>query len=346
MFKVAMVGWGMSAKTFHLPYVEANDALQLVAVVTSQQEACRSRYPDVVVYPNIDRLTSAGIDLAIVATPNHVHYSQAKQLLSRGIAVVVDKPATLTTDELADLFVTAHQHGVWLAVYHNRRWDGDFLGLQQALQRGDLGQPRVFLNQFDRFRPAPRDRWREHAIDGAGIWYDLGPHLVDQALCLFGRPDAVSASLRALREGSQNVDYAHVVLHYPDKEVVLRSSPFCCEPMLRFQLETDHGTWRKHGLDPQEDQLKAGLVPSGEQWRSKLPVQHASWVDASGIAQIDLPAGDYGAFYRAVALALAGEGVAALPVTAQQALDVATIIDVAQASDKRGERLVVPWRTL
>ena len=346
MFKVAMVGWGMSAKTFHLPYVLASGALQLVAVVTSQQAACRAQYPDVDIYPSIDSLTSDNIDLAIVATPNHVHYSQAKQLLSQGIAVVVDKPATLTAEELADLFATAQQHGVWLAVYHNRRWDGDFLGLQQALQRGELGQPRVFLNQFDRFRPTPRDRWREHAINGAGIWYDLGPHLVDQTLCLFGRPEAISASLRALREGSQNIDYAHVVMHYPDKEVVLRSSPFCCEPMLRFQLETDLGTWRKLGLDPQEDQFKAGFVPGSEQWYSQLPEQQATWSDSTGIAQIDLPAGDYGAFYRAVARALGGEGVAALPVTIQQALDVATIIDVAQVSDRRGERIVVPWQAL
>ncbi len=347
MFKVAMVGWGMSAKTFHLPFIETNESLQLAALVTSQQESCRAKYPGVVLHSSVDALVArGGIDVAVVATPNHLHYSQAKQLLSQGISVVVDKPATLMTDDLADLYATAQKHGVWLAVFHNRRCDGDFLGLQQALQSGELGQPRVLLNQFDRFRPTPRDRWREHAIDGAGIWYDLGPHLVDQTLCLFGRPNAVTASLRALREGSQNIDYFNVVLHYLDKEVVLRSSPFCCDPMLRYQLETDRGTWRKYGLDPQEDQLKAGVTPGTDSWCEQLPVQHALWSDTSGIAQVDIAAGDYGAFYRSVARALAGEGLAALAVTPQQAIDVATIIDAAQLSEQRGERVVVPWRSI
>lgn len=346
MYKVAMVGWGMSAKTFHLPYIEASEDLALAAIVTSQHEACRERYPNVTPLVSIDDvLAFGGIDVAVVATPNFLHFQQCMQLLSAGIHVVVDKPATLTADEAYTLFNTARANGVWLAVFHNRRWDGDFLGLQRAIGTGSVGVPRVFNSHFDRFRPLPRNRWREHDIDGAGIWYDLGPHLVDQALCLFGRPEHLSASLRTLRDGAKTVDYAAVTLHYPALEVVLRSSPYCADPALRFQLETDRGTWRTFGLDPQEDQLKTGLSPGDPAWALTLPSQHAVWTDPdNGEEIIALPPGDYAAFYRRVALALAGEGQGALAVTAQQAIDVATIIETAVAASHQGRVMVPAWQ--
>ena len=346
MYKVAMIGWGMSAKTFHLPYIEANEAFQLAAIVTTQQEACKTRYPNVAPLASIEDVIARGdIDMAVVATPNAMHFKQCMQLLSAGIHVVVDKPATLTADEAFSLFLTARASGVWLAVFHNRRWDGDFLGLQDAIASGQVGVPRLFTSHFDRFRPLPRDRWREHDIEGAGIWFDLGPHLVDQALCLFGRPDSISASLRKLRDGAQSVDYAAVTLHYPALEVVLRSSPYCCDPALRFQLETDRGTWRSFGLDPQEEQLKTGMSPGDIAWRTTLPSKHAVWTDLeSGEQLVALPPGDYGAFYRRIAWALAGEGQSALAVTAQQAIDVATVIETAIAAAEKSRDMAPRWQ--
>ncbi|HSG61774.1 MAG TPA: Gfo/Idh/MocA family oxidoreductase [Pseudomonadales bacterium] len=344
MYRVALIGWGMSAKTFHLPYILASKTLSLVAMVTSQQQACADTYPDVACFSTLDALIAgAAIDLAIVATPNHLHFQQALALLNAGIPVVVDKPATLTTSDIVELFDVAAANGVWLAVYHNRRWDGDFMGLREAVTQERLGSARVFINQFDRFRPVPRDRWREQAIEGAGIWYDLGPHLVDQAMCLFGRPTSISANLRKLRDHTQNIDYFQVSLHYPQLEVVLRSSPFCTDPMLRFQLETDQGTWRKFGLDPQEAQLKTGMLPNTDAWFDTLPREFARWSEEGFQENHALPAGDYGGFYRTVERALAGAGQQALVVTPQQAIDVATVIDTAMDSEEQSNRIDLVW---
>lgn len=345
MFNVAMIGWGMSAKTFHLPFIESIAAFRLAAMVTTQSEACQERYPNVAVYTSIDELISGvDIELAVIATPNHMHFQQCYQLLSAGINVIVDKPATLTAEELAELYSIARANGVWLTVFHNRRWDGDFMALQTQLESGVLGQPKVFLNQFDRFRPLPRDRWREHAIDGAGIWYDLGPHLVDQTLVLFGRPDAIYASLRAMREGAQNVDYALVSLYYDELEVVLRCSPYCSDPMLRFQLETTQGTWRKFQLDPQEEQLKSGKSPADHDWLKALPAEQAQWSTPESMQLVNLPKGDYSCFYLAVAEALANEDSSLLLVAPQQAIDVATVIDAAMQSARNSARQNLIWR--
>jgi scyllo-inositol 2-dehydrogenase (NADP+) len=343
-YKVGLIGWGMSAKTFHLPFVLASEGLSLVAMVSSQQQACAKLHPQVRCVEHVDDLIAqGGIDVAIVTTPNHLHYEQSLALLRAGIHVVVDKPATLTAEHISELFEVAAEHNVWLAVFHNRRWDGDFMALQEAVQQGLYGTAKVFINQFDRFRPLPRLRWRESDMDGAGIWYDLGPHIVDQALCLFGRPDALSANLRQLRQQSKNIDYFQVCLHYPDREVVLRSSPFCTDPMLRFQLETDRGTWRKYGLDPQEALLKTGVIPGSQAWFACLPKEHAHWCDESSETRQSLPVGNYAVFYQAVEQALAGEGQRALPVTPQQAIDVAMVIDAAIISSSKGARLAIAW---
>lgn len=344
-YKVGLIGWGMSAKTFHLPFVLASECLSLVAMVSSQQQACAKIYPKVRCFDHIeDLIAQGGVDVAIVATPNHLHYQQSLALLCAGINVVVDKPATLTAEQISELFAVAAAHNVWLAVFHNRRWDGDFMALQEAVRMGLYGTAKVFVNQFDRFRPLPRERWRESDIDGAGIWYDLGPHLVDQALTLFGRPEALSASLRQLRQQSENIDYFQVCLHYPEREVVLRSSPFCTDPMLRFQLETDRGTWRKYGLDPQEALLKTGLSPASDTWYECLPKEYAHWCDASSAISQTLPLGNYALFYDAIERALAGEGQRAVPVTPQQAIDVATVIDAAIIGHSEGARIPIAWR--
>ena len=345
MFNVAMVGWGMSARTFHLPLLEANRALTLKAIVTSKTQQCAEQWPNVFCAVSIEQLiANCQIDLAIVATPNHLHFEHVEVLLKAGIHVVVDKPATTNVSELEALFHLAHERERILAVFHNRRWDGDFIGLQAVIDEGLVGRPKVLLSHFDRFRPLPRDRWREHAIKGAGIWFDLGPHLVDQALCLFGRPQAITAQLRALREGALTTDYAHVSLHYPELEVLLRSSPYCSGQNLRFQLEGDAGTWRKYDLDPQEACLAAGHIPDTEIWKKELPAECAFLSSEKGELELPLPKGDYGQFYRSVVSVLAGDAGAKLPVGPQQAIDVATVIDAAVLSSSQGGRYELQWQ--
>jgi predicted dehydrogenase len=218
------------------------------------------------------------------------------------------------------------------------------LSLQTALQDGDLGQIKIAHLNFDRFRPTPKVRWRESAIEGAGIWFDLGPHLVDQALQLFGRPYAVQSRMVGIREGAVAIDYAHVTLCYETKDVVLRTSPFTADPMLRYQIETDLGTWRKYGLDPQEDYLKQGATFDNEGYIQNLPSEEAIWSTLTEQKTQPLKSGCYMAFYQALANSLLRNNV--FPVTIQQALDVAVVIEAAKNSENLQSRYNIVWKDI
>ena len=255
---VALVGCGMSARTFHLPLLAASDDFRLTALVSSRPQ------PDVAVAQYADTaamLAQSDAELVVITAPNAVHFSLAAQCLAAGRHVVLEKPMVNTVAEGRELMALAAGAGRLLSVFHNRRWDSDFLTLQALLARGELGALRFFESRWDRFRPEVRDRWRENPGVGAGIWYDLGAHLLDQALTLFGMPQAVTGNCRALRSGSPTVDYAHVQLHYSDFEAVLHTSPYSCTPVARFRVEGDRSNFVKFGLDVQEAQLKAGMSP-------------------------------------------------------------------------------------
>ena len=211
MINIAIIGCGMSAHTFHLPLIAANPAYRLTALVSSREQ------PDLAIPRYADAgtmLAESDAELVIITAPNSVHYELAAECLAAGRHVVLEKPMVNTFAEGQALIRLAAENSRLLSVFHNRRWDGDFLTLKQLLADDVLGAPRLLISRWDRYRPHVRDRWRENPGAGAGIWYDLGAHLLDQALNLFGLPQAVTGHCRALRPGSQTVDYAHVQLHY------------------------------------------------------------------------------------------------------------------------------------
>jgi scyllo-inositol 2-dehydrogenase (NADP+) len=252
---------------------------------------------------------------------------------------LLEKPLVLTSEEGQQLAAVARHSGRKLAVYHNRRFDGDFLTLQQIIQSGALGAIHYFESHFDRFRPEPRARWREQAGPGSGILWDLGPHLIDQALCLFGMPQAISATCRTLRPGGESTDYFHLQLHYPDKEVVLHSSPFCANPTLRFMLQGTKGSFQKFGLDPQEDALRAGQIPGGAGWGLEGSQYHGELATADSRLSYPTLAGNYAFFYQQLVDALLHE--AELPVALEDALAGIRLIELAHQSSELGQRIEV-----
>lgn len=334
--KVALHGFGYAGRTFHAPLISACPDLRLDTVISRQDEAVRAAWPQARVVRHLDQvLADPSIGLVVLATPNDGHAAQAEAVLRANKAVVVDKPFTLTLAEARHLAALADQQGQVLSVFHNRRWDADFLQLKHLVETDRLGPARYLESHFNRFRPQVRDRWREGSGPGAGLWYDLGPHLVDQALCLFGRPRRVWCDLAILRPGGVAPDYAHAILIYEDRRVVLHADMVTAAPELRFAAHGARASWIKCGLDVQEDQLKAGLDTRDPAWG--LDPRPGDIIEgASGARQAEPgPRGDYLAYYAALARALAGQGPN--PVTPQQAVAVMEVLEAGLASAATGQ---------
>ncbi|WP_225205261.1 oxidoreductase [Novosphingobium huizhouense] len=334
---VAVVGNGMATRVFHAPYIAACPALRLAAVV--------SRRPEVPVPAGAERraeisevLHDPAIELVVVATPSDTHAALAAQALRAGKHVVAEKPLALSLAEARDLAALAQTCDRLLVAFHNRRWDSDFLAIAEAVRDGRIGRVVHFESHFDRFRPQVRDRWREAAGPGGGVWFDLGPHLVDQALALFGMPQGVSADIAALRDGAQADDWAHVVLRYRRHRAILHAGMCVAGGAPRFVVHGTQGTLVKQCLDPQEAQSVAGLRPGDESWgRDPDPLRR---IDAAGAeTQTLAPRGAQQAFYASLAAAIRGQG--APPNTLHELLGVHAVIEAAQVSAREG-RVVDP----
>lgn len=223
------------------------------------------------------------------------------------------------------------------SVFHNRRWDADFLALRALVDEGSLGEVVEFHSHFDRFRPQVPDRWRERAGAGAGLWFDLGPHLVDQALQLFGMPLAVQADIAIQRDGAVVDDFFHVVLRYPRLRAVLHAGALVPAHGLRFAVHGTRGSFTKHGLDVQEAALRDGVAPGAPGWGRDPRPGRLVTVDADGVVgerEVDGPPGDYRAYYAGIRDAILGR--AEPPVTAPQALDVMRVLDAGVRSAREG----------
>ncbi|MBA4354924.1 MAG: oxidoreductase [Novosphingobium sp.] len=336
---VALVGYGYAGKTFHAPLIAAEPALNLVAVVSRDTAKVQADWPGIRVDEDIASvLADPAIALIVIATPNDSHAPLAHAAIAAGKAVVVDKPLALTLAEGRAIAARADDAGVLLSVFHNRRWDGDFLTIARAVNEGLIGKVAHFESHFDRFRPQVRDRWRENAGPGSGVWADLGPHLVDQALCLFGIPARVMASFGTLRDGAQTDDWAHVVLEYPAMRCVLHAGMLVAGGSPRFVVHGTRGSLVKHGLDPQEGQLLAGLKPGAPGWGIDIaPLTHH---DGDGTARPHtLLPGDYPQYYAGIARALDG---AERPVTVHDALAVMAVVEAAAKAAHTGQAQAIP----
>lgn len=330
---VALIGFGYAGQTFHAPLIAACPGLRLHSIVTSKPEQVAAAWPGVRAVGAFETvLADPDIDLVVLATPNALHAPQARAALEAGRAVVIDKPFALSLAEAREVADLARARGLFLSVFHNRRWDADFLDLRQRIGSGELGRIRTFESHFDRFRPEVRDRWRERDGPGGGIWNDLGPHLIDQALALFGRPLGVTCDLAVLRDGGQATDWAQAVLRYADKRVILHADMTTPAPDLRFAVHGATASWLKSGLDVQEDQLKAGHLVGATGWG--VDPRPATIVDgATGERRPVLcPPGAYPAYYAAVAAALNGAGPN--PVPPEEALMVMEVLEAGIESDR------------
>jgi len=327
---VALIGYGLAGQVFHAPVIQAVAGLRLVTVVSSQPEKVRADWPEVWVSSSAEEVfSSPQIDLVVVATPNSTHFELAQQALQAGKHVVVDKPFTIRAAEARLLAELAAVRGRLLSVYQNRRWDGDFLTVQELVRSGLLGEVVHFESHFDRYRPEVRPRWREQAGPGSGLWYDLGPHLADQALQLFGPPQAVYADMVQMRENAQTTDYFHVLLRYPRRRIILHASALVAAGSPRFVVHGTQGSFVKHGLDPQEDALRQGLQPGREGW-GQDPSE--GWLYRPGQSPQTIPTrpGDYSRFYQAVRDAILQTGPN--PVPPEQAVRLMELIEAAQRS--------------
>lgn len=337
--RVAIIGYGFAARTFHAPLIRAVPRLSLATVASSRPEQVRADLPDVAVENDPMRaVVDADVDVVVIATPNDTHFPLAQAALRAGKHVVVDKPLAPSLAEAAELLTTARVHGRLLSVFHNRRWDSDFLTVRQAMQDGLVGEVRHFESRIERFRPQVRDRWRERPGAATGLWWDLGPHLVDQALSLFGWPDTVQACLARQRDGATTDDWAHVVLSFGQTRAILQAGMLAAIPGPRFVVHGTRGSLIKAQPDPQEPQLLAGVRPGDPLWGvDPDPLQ---WRSDDGVLHTRAAlSGDQSRFYAGLADAIAGDGPN--PVPPEDAIAVMAILQAAIDSASDG-RSVVP----
>jgi predicted dehydrogenase len=340
--RVALIGYGLAGEAFHAPLIAADPALELAAVVTrdpKRRAAAADRHPGVELLDAPDNVFARGrdFDLVVVASPNATHVPLARGAIDAGIDVVVDKPLAATAAEAAELTAHAESRGRLLIPFHNRRWDGDFLTLQRLIELGALGDVARFESRFERWRPeVDAGRWRESAApqDAGGLLYDLGVHLVDQALVLFGPAAQVYAELDARRAGAAVDDDVFVAItHASGVRSHLWASVIAGHLGPRLRVLGTSAAFVKHGLDVQESQLRAGLSPRDPGYGVE---DEASWgaLHAGDETQvIETQAGRYPGFYAGVVAALRG---GALPVQPQAAIAALEVLDAARTSAAEG----------
>jgi scyllo-inositol 2-dehydrogenase (NADP+) len=331
-----LIGYGLGGAIFHAPMINAIPGLELARIASrsANREEVGMAYPGV----SLDDTPQAMLDdpaiaLVVVCTPNASHYALAKAALLAGKHVVVDKPFVLSSGEGDELVALARDKGLLLGVYQNRRWDGDFLTLRSTVQSGELGAIHTCRAHFDRYAPQVKVRWKEQAQPGSGVLWDLGSHLIDQALVLFGLPKTVTAHVSIQREGAQTEDAFELVLDFGQCRAVLHAGALVRAPGPRYQVHGALGSFIKYGVDTQEDALKQGARPGDPGWGHDLPANYATVTGADGSCRtVETIPGAYEAFYHGVWQALA-EG-RPMPVAAADAVAVVRVIECAYRSHR------------
>jgi predicted dehydrogenase len=322
-----------------VPLLKGTEGYKIAAVSSSHPADVKAVLPDVDVVSDPKALaTHPDIDLVVVASPNETHTPLAEAAMRAGKNVVVDKPFTITVEQARHLGAVATKNDVLLSVFQNRRWDSDFLTIQDAIRRGLVGRIALFESRIDRFRPDVRERWREIPGPGAGLLYDLGPHLIDQTLVLFGVPDSVQATTAKQRRGARTDDYFQLVLRYGEMVAILGAGSLVSGGSARFAVHGEKTSVVKQKPDIQEDQLKAGVLPGAKEWGLD-PDDATMYEGASGETRaIRSARGDQRGYYVALREALLGR--ARNPVPPEQGATVMAIIEAALRSDAEGRRVV------
>ena len=336
MINAALVSFGMSGKVFHAPFLATNSQYNLVGSWERSTKNIEAAYPGTKSYNSYEELLAdASIDLVIVNSPNDTHFAYAKSALLAGKHVVVEKAFTVTAKEAEELDTLATSKGLKLAVYHNRRYDADFLTLQKLIQEGEIGTLQDVQISFERYRTtlSPK-KHKESVTPGAGLLYDLGPHLVDQAILLSGMPLAVFADIRITRKVSIIDDYFTMILYYPSHRITLTSGMLFMTEGPGYKVYGTKGCFIKNRSDVQEAELIAGKLPNSPGWGAEAPADYGTlYTDMNGIITnkvIPSIPGNYGLFYDKLADAILNNGP--LPTTAAEGTNIIRVLEAARNS--------------
>jgi predicted dehydrogenase len=342
--RAGVVGFGLGGRIFHAAVISAVPGLELAAIVQRTGDAAAKAYPDVKLCRSIDEmLADESIRLVAISSPTPLHVEHAEQCLKANRDVVIDKPFALTSEEATRLIRLARERGRLLTAYQNRRWDGDFKTVEKILVSGLLGRLVTFESHFDRYKTEPRRQaWKESGGPGGGTLFDLGTHLIDQALTLFGKPERIFASVRTERDNGVTDDAFDLTLFYPQLTAYLRSTNLAKAAGARFTLHGTLGSFVKFGLDPQEAALVGGAAFDApgfgqepeEAW-GKL------YIDGAAPQSVETEAGDYRGLYENVRDALLGK--AKLAITPEQAWRTTRLIELARESSSQGRVLPVDF---
>jgi predicted dehydrogenase len=343
VISTGICSYGMSGKLFHAPFLQAHPGFDLAAIVERHNNDSKERYPGAKLYRSVEELcTDKELQLIVVNTPTHLHFEQAKMVLQAGKNMVIEKPFAITVKEAEELTALAEANHLFLSVYQNRRYDGDFRAVKDVVEKGLLGEIREVEIRYDRYRPSfGGKQHKEGDMPGAGNLYDLSPHLVDQAIQLFGFPDAVFADLIKMRDDVAVPDYFELLFYYERLRVRLKATVIARESTYAYVLHGMKGSFLQQRSDMQEQQLQAGVKPSLENWcpvpASPDGLLHTEINGEVVRKEMTSSPGNYMGYYEDVYKALTGQGPN--PVPAADGIKNTRIIEAAWESRK--ERKVV-----
>ncbi|MEQ8675463.1 MAG: Gfo/Idh/MocA family oxidoreductase [Aggregatilineales bacterium] len=340
--RVGILGYGLAGRYFHVPFIQESAQFELCAVATSRDYAVQ-QLPGVRI-TDVDSIMDADdIDLVVVATPHRLHVSQALAALERGKHVVVEKPVAISVDEIKQLQTASTQANRHVIPFQNRRWDGDFTAVRQLIQSGTLGTIHHFESHWQMFRPQPRGVWRDAPDELGGILNDLGPHLIDQTLQLFGTPQSVFGQVMIHRQDCTVDDAFRIQLQYDSGlYVLLETDVLNGLTVPRFAIRGTNGTFEKYGVDPQESMLREGISPDDPRWATQTETAQIVTGGAHGLTikgEMSIPAGDYRHYWTAVANAITGS--APPPVTLEEVFTQMRILEAVRQSSTSGQPVQV-----
>lgn len=336
--RTALASFGMSGQVFHGPLLKVNSGFEVVQVFERSKKLSEKLFPDTEIVRDFNAiLKNSEVELVVVNTPDWLHYEMTRDALNAGKHVVVEKPVTQKPAEAEELLRLAEEKNLLLTVFQNRRWDNDFLTVRKIIESGNLGRLIEFESHFDRYRTFIKaDTWKEEGDEYSGVLHNLGSHMVDQAYVLFGMPKAVIANLKIVRKGGKVADYYDIRLEFEEFSAILKCSYLVKEPGPRYSIFGEYGTFHKWGIDNQEEKLKAGNLPVGDDWGAEPEKEWGTLVyEKNGLefrGKVETVAGNYNAFYENVYEAL--RNGADLAVKPQQTIDVLKILEACLESNR------------
>ncbi|OKL35511.1 oxidoreductase [Domibacillus mangrovi] len=338
--QTGLVGYGLSGFTFHAPFMKTMDEFSVVKIMSSNEEKVKKDFPDTEVTNDFELvIRDADVELIIITTPNEFHFDMAKRSIEAGKHVIIEKPMVIESAKGDELVQLAEKHDVMLSVYQNRRYDGNFQTVKKLIDDGALGDINTYEARYDRFCPVLVGGWREKAEPGAGMLYDLGAHLIDQALYLFGMPHSVTADVQVQREDGKTDDYFHIILAYGKKRAILHCGLLALEQGPKYKVHGDKGTFIKYGEDGQESDLKEGKRPGDEGWGMDRPELYGTLYTEESEEKIVTVPGAYMNYYKGVYDCI--RNGADCPVPGEDGVNTIRLIEAAIKSSE--EKRTVKW---